>query len=275
MPDEFNQRIIEEFRAGDGRVGGAFADARLLLLTTTGTGSGKPHTIPLQYLPDGQRKLVIASAAGAGRNPDWFRNLVAEPRVRVEDGLFTYNADATVLDEAERARTFARAVEADPAWADYQAATGRVIPVVALHAVDGELNASSWGAALKLVHDAFRRELRLVRKEVAESGNGLGAQLKVNCLTVCQGLHYHHQAEDAGMFPGLAGRRPDLSPTLDRLRREHETIAGLVETLQRAISAADTEPTHLLAEVDRLTEELESHLSYEEEQLVPLLDAAS
>lgn len=277
MPIDFHQQIIEEFRANGGQVGGPFEGARLLLLTTIGARSGAPHTTPVGYLPDGgERILVIASAGGAPHHPDWFHNLVANPRVKVENGVFTYDAEAVVLEGAERDRAFARAVETDPGWADYQAKTTRVIPVVALQAVGGgPPNASSWGATLKLIHDAFRRELTLIRKEIAGSGPGLGAQLRVNCLTLCQGLHHHHTGEDAGMFAFLAQRHPDLAPTLDRLRREHQKIASLLDDLQEVISTGGADPQRVLPEVERLTDELESHLTYEEEQLIPILDAAT
>lgn len=278
MAIDFNQQVIEEFRANSGRVGGMFANARLLLLTTVGARSGAPHTIPLGYLPDGDRILVIGSAGGAPNHPAWYHNLVANPRVTVENGTFTYHAQATVLEGAERDRAFARAVEADPGWGDYQARVARVLPVVALQSIEEgppNFNAESFGAALKLIHDAFRRELALIRREVAESGPGLGAQLRVNCLTVCQGLHYHHTGEDTGMFPFLAEQHPELRPTVERLRQEHRKIAALLEALQQTVSLDGADPTRLLQDVQRLTGELERHLTYEEEQLIPVLDAAA
>ncbi|MEU8206526.1 nitroreductase/quinone reductase family protein [Streptosporangium sp. NPDC049046] len=275
MPNEFNQQIIEEFRANGGRVGGPFEGARLLLLTTVGARSGARHTTPLGYLPDGgARVLVIASAGGAPNHPAWFHNLVADPLVTVEDGIFTYQARAVVLEGAERDRVFARAAEADPGWADYQAKTARVIPVVALQQVGGgPPKGSSAGATLRMVHEAFRRELALIRKEVTESGPGLGAQLRVNCLTLCQGLHNHHTGEDIALFPFLAGSHPELAPTLERLSREHEKIAALVEELRDVISTEGADPLPVLPEVERLTDELERHLAYEEEQLLPILGA--
>ncbi|MEH1099910.1 nitroreductase/quinone reductase family protein [Micromonospora sp. CPCC 205561] len=273
MPNDFNQQIIDEFRANSGRVGGPFEGSRLILLTTVGARSGAPHTTPVGYLPDGERILVIASAGGGPRHPDWYHNLLADPHATVEDGVFTYQARAVVLTGAERDEIFARAVEADPGWGAYQEKTSRVIPVVALHQVaGGPPEAASWGAALKLIHDAFRRELALIRDEVARSGPGLGAQLRVNCLTFCHGLHHHHRNEDDGMFAGLAGQRPDLAETLRRLREEHRRIAALVERLQRVVGDPDADAAEARREVELLTTELEAHLTYEEEQLIPVLD---
>lgn len=273
MSNDFNQSIIEEFRANAGQVGGPFEDSRMLLLTTTGARSGKPHTTPLGYLPDGERLLVIGSAAGAPNHPAWYHNIVANLRVTIEDGVFTFEGRATVLEGEERDRLFARAVEADSGWGDYQAKTTRVIPVVALEFVDGgPPEDSSPGTALKLVHDAFRREFALLRKEIATSGPKLGSQLRVNCLTACQGLHFHHFAEDGGMFPALAEEHPDLAPTLERLGKEHERVATLLDELQQAISDQDADAAQVLADVERLTDELERHLEYEEAELIPILD---
>jgi deazaflavin-dependent oxidoreductase (nitroreductase family) len=281
MPDDFNQQIIDEFRTHRGRLGGPFENARLILLTTTGARTGTPHTTPVAYLPDGDgRILVIASAGGSPRHPDWFRNLLAHVRVTVESGAFTYEARAVVLEGEARDRVFARAVEGDPGWAAYQEKTQRVIPVVALHEIahDGPptIDAGSMGEAIKVVHDALRRELALIRQEMAVGREGggapLGVQLRVNCLTFCQGLHNHHTGEDRGMFPLLAGRHPEAAPVLARLREEHERIAVLVEDLRRTVTAEATAPSTTRAEVERLTVELAAHLTYEEEQLIPLLD---
>ncbi|NUW41869.1 nitroreductase/quinone reductase family protein [Nonomuraea rhodomycinica] len=278
MPHDFNQQVIEEFRANGGRVGGPFEGGRLLLLTTTGARTGAAHTTPLAYLPDGERVLVIASAGGSPRHPHWYRNLVADPRVTVENGVFTLQAKAVVLEGAERDAAFARAVETDPGWADYASRSGRTLPVVALEPVPGVMPtpaASSFGQALKAVHDAFRRELGLIRQEIAAAGPGLGTQLRVNCLSVCGNLHHHHVMEDSGMFPSLAGRRPELAPVIERLGEEHRRIAELVARLREVVSAEGAEPAAVLAEVDRLAGELEEHLTYEEEQLIPVLDGAA
>lgn len=276
MPIDFQQQVIEEFRANNGRVGGYFEGARLILLTSTGAQTGTRHTTPLAFLPDGgERILVIGSAGGSPKHPDWYYNVLAHPIVTVEDGVFTYDAEAVVLQGRERDQAFARAVEADRGWADYEAKASRTLPVVALKEVSsGPPNASSFAEALRLIHNAFRREIGLIRKEIAESGPGLGAQLRINCLTLCKGLHVHHTHEDAGMFPALAERFPELAPTIDRLSAEHEQIAALIEALQKVISTPSTDLAAVREEANRLADALEAHLTYEEDQLIPLLELA-
>ncbi|MFF0448931.1 nitroreductase/quinone reductase family protein [Streptomyces sp. NPDC004609] len=283
MPNDFNQRIIDEFRANGGRVGGPFEGARLLLLTTTGARSGARHTTPLGRLPDGDRVLVVASAGGSPRHPAWYHNLRAEPRVTVEDGVFLYDARAVVLEGEERDDAFARAVEFDAGWGEYQSRTTRVIPVVALEGfAEGPPTipgATTFGAYLTRVHGGLRREVALIRKEIAESGpesgtggrsTALGAQLRVNCLTLCEGLRRHHMGEDGSVFPMARERFPELAPVLARLDREHREIASILGELQRIVTAG-ADPVAVLPEVDRLAAELEVHLAYEEEQLIPLM----
>jgi deazaflavin-dependent oxidoreductase (nitroreductase family) len=274
LPD-FNQPIIDEFRARHGQVGGPFEGGRLLLLTTTGARSGRSHTVPLGYLPDGDgRLLVIGSAGGGPRHPAWYHNLITQPRVIIEAGAFRYPADAVVLSGPERDQAFGRATESDPGWATYQRQTSRQLPVVRLTATPGppEWTSSSAGETLIAVHDAFRRELALIRREVATAGPTIGAQLRVNCLTVCAGLHHHHTGEDQAIFPMIMDRHPGLGPTIDRLAEEHRQVAALLAELQRVIGDPGAAPDGVAAEVDRLAAELEAHLAYEEEQLVPLLD---
>jgi deazaflavin-dependent oxidoreductase (nitroreductase family) len=131
-PNDWNRAIIEEFRANGGKVGGQFAGAPLLLLTTTGARSGQRRTNPMMYLADGDRLAVFASKSGAPTNPDWYHNLVANPTVTVEVGTETFDARATVLTGAERDRLYARQAGLYPGFAEYQEKTSRIIPVVAL-----------------------------------------------------------------------------------------------------------------------------------------------
>ncbi len=131
-PNNFNQKIIEEFRANSGKVGGHFAGANMLLLHTTGAKSGQQRIIPLVYTTDGDTMVIIASKAGAPTNPDWFYNLVANPIVTIERGTERFQARATVPVEPERTRLFDQMAAQRPGFADYQRNTTRQIPVVVL-----------------------------------------------------------------------------------------------------------------------------------------------
>ncbi|MFH8404527.1 nitroreductase family deazaflavin-dependent oxidoreductase [Streptomyces sp. NPDC018019] len=129
----FNQRVIAEFRANQGRVGGEFAGQPLLLLTTTGARSGLPRTTPALYLPDGADRLaVFASNGGSPTAPAWFHNLTAHPLATVEVGTRTHQARAAVAAGEERDRLWGRQVAAHPQFAAFQERAGRRIPVVVL-----------------------------------------------------------------------------------------------------------------------------------------------
>lgn len=130
---DFNQAVIQEFRANAGRVGGNFEGAPMLLLHTTGAKSGRERVNPMMYLRDGERVLVFASKAGADTHPDWFHNVRANPRVTVEIGTERYDADAEIITGDEHDRLYAIQAERYPGFADYARKTDRVIPVVALH----------------------------------------------------------------------------------------------------------------------------------------------
>jgi len=130
----FNERNIAEFRASGGRIA-SFGAAPVLLLTTVGARTGSPRTSPMMYLPDEHnpdRVYVFASAAGADTNPAWFHNLIAHPRVVVEIGERSVDADAQVLPEPLRAQVFAEQAGRYSGFADYQNKTTRPIPVIAL-----------------------------------------------------------------------------------------------------------------------------------------------
>ncbi len=129
---DWNNQVITEFRANEGKVGGPFKGAPLLLLTTTGAKSGKQYTAPLMYLPDGDRMFIFASKNGAPTNPDWYHNLVAHPQATVEVGTETLNVKATEITGEERDRIYATQAKQYSGFADYQAKTTRKIPVIAL-----------------------------------------------------------------------------------------------------------------------------------------------
>ncbi|HZC06789.1 MAG TPA: nitroreductase family deazaflavin-dependent oxidoreductase [Ktedonobacterales bacterium] len=133
VPGNYNQQVIETFRANQGKVQGP---NQLILLTTTGAKSGQPRTTPVAYSTDSGRLVIIASKGGAPTNPDWYFNLVANPIVTVETGTETYQARATVVaDEAERESLYARHADLMPGFAEYPKKTERKIPVVLLERV--------------------------------------------------------------------------------------------------------------------------------------------
>ncbi|MGW1247465.1 nitroreductase/quinone reductase family protein [Streptomyces sp. NPDC002535] len=298
MPD-FNRQVIEEFRANGGRVGGMFEGAALLLLTTTGARSGRAHTNPAVYVRDGARLLVFASNAGGPKHPAWFHNLSADPYVTVELGtpegtVERFGATAVVTEGEERDRLYAEQAERDPGFAAYQAATDRLIPVVALHRVDLGDPARHRAIAdhLVKVHAELRAELTALREGLGSAASEtdgtagsadtastadtvvratptLGGQLARHCLTFCGALHAHHHNEDSA-FDLLEREFPELSDSLDRMREEHKVVARTVEELE-ALLTSGAAPATLRAEVDRLATRLEEHFAYEEAQLVPAL----
>jgi deazaflavin-dependent oxidoreductase (nitroreductase family) len=130
--DDFNRGVIEEFRANEGRVGGPFEGAPVLLLTSTGAKSGERRTTPVMYLPDGERMVIFASKGGSPSNPAWYHNLRANPSATVEVGSDKLDVNAVVTSGEERQRLFDRQAERYAQFADYAQKTSREIPVVAL-----------------------------------------------------------------------------------------------------------------------------------------------
>jgi deazaflavin-dependent oxidoreductase (nitroreductase family) len=135
MPNAFDLKLIDEFRANGGRVGGAYANRELLLLTTVGARSGQPHTTPVAYTRDGDRIVIIASFGGGPRNPGWYYNLLAHPAVTVELGTERFAARAVVTAGEERRRLFEQQARQLPNFTEYQQKTSRQIPVIVLKRV--------------------------------------------------------------------------------------------------------------------------------------------
>ena len=129
---DWNSAVITEFREHDGKVGGPFEGAPVLLLTTRGAKTGKTRVNPVMYLADGDRILVFASKGGAPTNPDWYYNLIANPDVTVEVGTETFQAKATVVTGKERDAIYAEQATLYPQFGDYEEKTTRKIPVIAL-----------------------------------------------------------------------------------------------------------------------------------------------
>lgn len=133
--DDWNTKVIAEFRENGGKVGGPFEGAPMVLVHHTGAKSGTERVTPLMYRPDvGGRIVIFASKAGAPDNPDWFHNLVANPDTTIEVGEETDVAvRATVLEGDERDRIWEAQKSEVPQFAEYEkTAGGRQIPVIAL-----------------------------------------------------------------------------------------------------------------------------------------------
>ena len=129
----FNESVIEDFRTHHGQItNGPFTGRNLLLLTTRGAKTGRERTNPLAFTRDGDRIFVIASKGGAPTNPDWYRNLLANPRVTVEVGAERFEANASVAKGAERRRLYDLQASRMPAFEEYQKRTSREIPVILL-----------------------------------------------------------------------------------------------------------------------------------------------
>ncbi|MGW2156958.1 hemerythrin domain-containing protein [Nonomuraea sp. NPDC001699] len=122
----------------------------------------------------------------------------------------------------------------------------------------------AWGDELIKLHDGFRRDLADLRSPRAGA-----VDLRTHCLTFCDALHAHHEGEDNALFPHLGAEHPELAETLTRLRSEHRVVARLMERIRQLL---DHDGTAIGEELDRLATELEAHLDYEEEQLVPILN---
>ncbi|MGH2556834.1 MAG: nitroreductase family deazaflavin-dependent oxidoreductase [Actinomycetota bacterium] len=133
----WNDGIIEEFRANEGRVGGPFEGVPILLLHHTGAKTGTVRVNPLAYQPDGDRFVVFASKGGAPTNPDWYHNLRANPEATIEVGTETIPVRARVADAEERDRLWTRQKERMPAFASYERKTPRQIPVIVLERSPG------------------------------------------------------------------------------------------------------------------------------------------
>ena len=131
-PSRDQERVVAEFRARGGKVGGYHATMQLLLLTTTGARTGQRRAVPLTYVPDGDRYIITAGNAGSDRHPGWYHNLLANPEATVEVGTEAFTTEAVIADESEREALYDLFAAAYPVLDDYQSQTTRQIPLVIL-----------------------------------------------------------------------------------------------------------------------------------------------
>lgn len=291
MPTSFHESVIEEFRANGGKVGGPFEGGNLLLLTTTGAHSGAERTTPLGFVRHRGSLLIVGSNLGAPKHPAWYHNLLAHPVVRVELGTRTFEALAVPAEGARRDALFEHVVRAAPGYGDYQAGTSRTLPVVVLERAEPDgweapRDVATLADKLMEVHTWLRGQLEQVKAEVdahfaaraAHQGPGeppapsLGLQIRQRCLAFCQALEFHHTTEDAHLFPGIARHHPDLTDVFDRLSDEHRTVTRIQNELAALLAGIGiAEPRRFRTELDAMSRELNAHLDYEEETILPLL----
>ncbi len=132
-PNDFNQKIIDEFRSNGGAVGGPFAGAPMLLLHNVGRKSREERVNPVVYQQVGDDWAVFASFAGAPSNPAWYHNLMSHPDTTIEVGTETIPVRAREAQGEERERIWEKQKADAPGFAEYEVkAGGRMIPVVIL-----------------------------------------------------------------------------------------------------------------------------------------------
>lgn len=129
---DWNTKIIDEFRANDGVVGGMFEGTPLLILHTTGARTGRRRLAPLMYRRHEDGYLIFGSKAGSHTHPDWYHNLLANPEASIEVGSETLDVKARVLTPEEREPIWSALKEAYPTFADYEQKTDRKIPAILL-----------------------------------------------------------------------------------------------------------------------------------------------
>ena len=134
--ENFNDKVIKEFRENYGKVGGMFEGAPVLLLHHAGAKTGTQRVSPLMYHPVGDSFAIFASKAGAPSNPDWYYNLAAHPDTTIELGAGTVKVRARVLGPDERGPIWEKQKELAPGFAEYETnAAPRQIPVILLDPV--------------------------------------------------------------------------------------------------------------------------------------------
>jgi len=120
------------YRMSGGKFANQIANLPVLLITTFGRKSGKPHANPVVYIEDGQDYLVSASTGGMDWHPGWYLNLKNSPEVKIEIGDKRFNVQAVIMDGEERSRLYEKFKAASNNFVKYEKSTSRVIPVIRL-----------------------------------------------------------------------------------------------------------------------------------------------
>jgi deazaflavin-dependent oxidoreductase (nitroreductase family) len=120
------------YRISKGKIANKIANLPILLITTFGRKSGKPHTNPVVYLEAGQDFLVSASAGGMNWHPGWYLNLKNRPEAKIEIGDKAFNVQAVIVEGEERVRLYDEFKAASSNFVKYEKGTSRMIPVIRL-----------------------------------------------------------------------------------------------------------------------------------------------
>ena len=120
------------YQLTNGRIGKRLVNNNMLLLTTAGRVTGKPHTVPLLYLNSGGDLVVIASWGGRDRHPEWYSNLIEDPSADVQIEGHRFSVRASVANAEQRARLWPQVLAAYDGYREYQSKTDREIPIVLL-----------------------------------------------------------------------------------------------------------------------------------------------
>ena len=129
---DWNTKIVDEFRANGGKVGGPFEGAPMLILHTIGAKSGDERVNPLMYQAVDGKYAIFASKGGAPTNPAWYHNLISNPEARIEIGTETKRVTAHEVKGDEREPIWETQKQRYPGFADYERKTSRTIPVLIL-----------------------------------------------------------------------------------------------------------------------------------------------
>ncbi|MDQ3464960.1 MAG: nitroreductase family deazaflavin-dependent oxidoreductase [Actinomycetota bacterium] len=134
-PEQWVRNQVEEYESSGGTAGTTMRGMPVVLVTTVGARSGKLRKVPLMRVEHEGRYAAVASIGGAPKHPVWYYNLVANPRVELQDGPVRSDMTAREVTGEEKAQWWGRAVAAFPDYADYQKRTEREIPVFVLEPV--------------------------------------------------------------------------------------------------------------------------------------------
>jgi deazaflavin-dependent oxidoreductase (nitroreductase family) len=127
-----NESHVKAYRETNGETGYIWNGAPTLLLTTKGRKSGEPRTIAIIYTPYGSSFVIIGSQGGAPTHPQWYQNILKEPRVQVQVKADKYEAIARTAESPEREQIWAECLKIWPRFDEYQKRTTRRIPVVVI-----------------------------------------------------------------------------------------------------------------------------------------------